>query len=152
MDPVEENRMEAWLTGRLPVSSFNVIVSGDRTNVPTEFDTFLCLYPLAPKIRTVFRAEQVSEQRLRSDVLRCRLPGDAEGRFAGFVRRYAAGMGSVDQLWEIGVQSCIVLRLPLGFYARGHTVRGHKAKGMLFMHALLSPTRFLREFKQAAQS
>lgn len=147
MDPLDEAQLRAWISGELPVPWFNPVVLGARKNVPTRFDTFICLYPREPKFRTLCHGAAIPDKTLRSMISACQLPDDAEERF---LRENARGVASPEVLWKVGRELCLRNGLPLGVYLRGRTVQGNHPKAMLWMQALLSPTRFLREFKQAA--
>lgn len=146
----EKAQLNAWLKGQLSISFFKFVVVGDHRDVPTRIDAFACLYPMEPRFRILRGAAEVPERELRAAVRACELPADAEEIYWRHARENTRGMGTDDRAWRAGEGYAIKLGLPLGLYAMGRT-REDQPRAAVWMNALLSPTRFLRELKKEAR-
>jgi hypothetical protein len=95
--PQDVERLFAWFSGIVAVPSFNVIVSGRREDVPTEFGLFACLYPDAPYYRAYMPEAALTDadklRQARRDIAEIRLPDDSERRYQERMQRNAPLVG-----------------------------------------------------------
>jgi hypothetical protein len=153
--PQDVERLFAWFSGLVAVSSFNVIVSGRREDVPTEFGVFACLYPDPPHYRA-YTAETAPTdadklRQARRDIAEIHLPADSEGRYQEWMRRNAPLVGPAAG-WTAAELTARSWGIPIGCYAVGRTVARHEPRGMLWMMATVSPTTFVERLQEAARS
>ncbi len=146
----DQERMLKWLKTQHPVPTLAFIVGGQPSRRATEYKAFVCLYPYEPRLR-IFNNGIMPDAELQQRIAGCDLPDGAEGEYLKGIRRNTRGMGSQEELNEIAAELARKHQLPLGCYSVGVTAQKER-KYVLWVSSLLSPTYFLRELKQAAQS
>jgi hypothetical protein len=127
-------------------------VSGNREDVPTEYDDFACLYPDEPHFRGYTRlalATGAEKRRIVQAVTALRVPDDVERDHRASMRRVAPMEPHVA--WHVALLMATSRGLPIGCYAMGRTTVGNQPRGLLWVMATVSPTTFTTRLQAAAQ-
>lgn len=144
------NQLLRWMSGRVPVDSFNIIVIGKRQDVPTVFSAFACLYQDSPRYRfyDLEGGPKASEAEVRQAVASCRLPDDATPRYRKFMAKTSEPALTPEAAWVLAGRTARTQGIPIGFYTQGATLVGSQLRGMLWMVAYAPPTIFLDHLKK----